>query len=143
MKKTRVIKARKIYGGKATGPVLITKERLGLRGFVNPEKGKLTGGLGDLEGAKFAGAVVVFSCSKGSTTWCMALDLACRHGNAPAAFVNSKLDSFVALGSVLQDIPLVVVEDLGLFDSLNNGDIITVEADKGEITFESNVNHFG
>ena len=139
MSEVRVFRAKKIAGGKASGPALVTRGRLGLRGFVNPEQGTLTGGMGELEGARFAGSVVFFPCSKGSTTWCIALDLTCRHGNAPAAMINTRIDPFVALGCVLQEIPLVQVEDEGIFDEVKTGDMVTVDADKGEIIVKGNV----
>jgi hypothetical protein len=132
-----IFKARKISPGKACGPALITRERLGLRGFANLEQGKFSGGslgIGDLEGASFAGAVLIFPSSKGSTLWSITLDLHCRLGNAPAAMINSNIDPFVALGCVLQDIPLVQVEDSSIFDQVKNGDMVTVDADKGEVT---------
>ena len=48
--------------------------------------------------------------------------------------VNSKLDPFVALGCVLEGIPLVQVEDARIFDEVKNGDVLTVDADRGEVT---------
>lgn len=132
----KVFKANKISPGKACGPALVSRDRLGLRGFANLEQGKFTGGslgIGDLEGASFAGAVLIFPSSKGSTLWSITLDLHCRLGNAPAAMINSKLDPFVALGCVLQDIPLVQVEDSSIFDQVKNGDTVTVDADRGEV----------
>ena len=126
---SRVFKAKKISGGKASGPALVTKGRLGLRGFVNPEEGTLTGSMGDLEGVMFAGSVAFFTSSKGSTTWCLALIFTCRHGNAPAAMVTSQIDPFVALGCVLQDIPLVQIQNTSIFDEIKTGDNVTVDAD--------------
>jgi predicted aconitase with swiveling domain len=136
MSTVKVFKAKKISPGKACGPALITRERLGLRGFANLEQGKFKGGslgIGDLEGASFAGTVFIFPSSKGSTLWSITLDLHCRVGNAPVAMINSKLDPFVALGCVLQEIPLVLVEDPSIFDQVKNGSTVTVDADRGEV----------
>ncbi|MFC1894106.1 aconitase X swivel domain-containing protein [Chloroflexota bacterium] len=133
MSSVKVYKARRISAGRASGPALVTKERVGFRGFVNIEQGTFTGGMGKLEGASFAGAVLIFPSSKGSTLWSITLDATCRCGNAPAAFINSKIDPFVVLGCVLQDIPLVQVEDLSIFDQIKNGDTLTVDADGGEV----------
>lgn len=134
MKNVKVFNATKVSRGKARGPALVTKERLSFRGFVNPERGTFTGGMGELEGTSVGGSVLIFPCSKGSTTFCMALDLTCRFGNAPAAIINSKIDPFVVLGCVLQDIPLVLVEDLSIFEKLKSRDEIIVDADKGKVT---------
>jgi len=133
MSDLKIFKAKKISPGKASGPALVTLERLGLRGFVNLEEGKFAGGMGKLEGASLAGAVLIFPSSKGSTLWSITLDHICRFGHAPAAMVNSKLDPFVTLGCTLQNIPLVQVEDESFFDHVKNGDFVTVDADRGEI----------
>jgi predicted aconitase with swiveling domain len=127
----KVFKSRKITAGKATGPALVAKECVALRGFINFEKG--TFNIGELEGASIAGTVLIFPSSKGSTLWSMTLDSTCRYGNAPAAIINSKVDPFVVLGCVLQDIPLVQVDDLSIFDQVKNGETVTVDADSGEV----------
>lgn len=91
MNSLRVLKGRKILPGKASGRALVTRERLGLRGYINLEQGTFKApGMGELEGASFAGAVLIFPCSKASTLWPITLDSACRFGNAPAAIINSK-----------------------------------------------------
>ncbi len=129
-----VFRAKKILPGKASGPALISRERIALRGFVNLEKGTFTGGMRDLEGVSFAGTVLIFPSSKGSTLWPIELDHTCRFGNTPAAMINSKVDPFVVLGCALQDIPLVQVEDLSIFKEIKNGDIVTVDADREEVS---------
>jgi predicted aconitase with swiveling domain len=136
MRSVKVFKAKKISPGKAKGPALVSRERLGLRGFTDLKEGKLQGGslgVGGLEGASLAGAVLIFPSSKGSTLWSITLDLNCRFGNAPAAIINSKVDPFVTLGCVLQGIPLVQVKDSSIFDQVRSGDIVTVDADRGEV----------
>ena len=139
MSDTKIFTAKGISPGKASGPALVSKERLSLRGyFINLEQGILaegryTGAMGGLDGASIAGAVLIFPSSKGSTLWSMTLDATCRFGNAPAAIINSKIDSFVVLGCVLQDIPLVEVQDVSIFDQVKNGDTVTVDADRGEV----------
>jgi uncharacterized protein len=134
MDRVKVLRAKGISPGRSTGPALVWRERLALRGFADLEEGTFTGGMGELEGVSFAGTVLVFPSSKGSTLWSITLDLACRFGNAPAAMINSKLDPFVALGCVLEGIPLVQVEDTSIFDEVKNGDVLTVDADRGEVS---------
>ena len=137
MAEIRVFKGKGIAKGISGGPALVCRERLALRGFADLEKGTFAGGMGDLEGRSFAGTVLVFPSSKGSTLWSITLDLACRFGNSPAAMVNSRLDPFVALGCVLEGIPLIQVEDASIFDEVRNGDFLTVDADRGEVSMTS------
>ncbi|MFC1815109.1 aconitase X swivel domain-containing protein [Thermodesulfobacteriota bacterium] len=139
MSNVKAFKAKKISAGKASGPALVTRERISFSGFADLEKGiftegTLAGTMGGIGGASFAGAVLIFPCSKGSTTWTIKFDVTCRFGNAPSAIINSKVDPFVVLGCVMQDIPLVMVEDLTIFEQVKNGDTVMVDADTGEIT---------
>jgi predicted aconitase with swiveling domain len=128
-----VFKGRPLCQGKASGPALVTRERLGFRGYANLEQGTFSGGMGNLEGAAFAGAVLIFPSSRGSTLWSITLDQACRFGNAPAAMVIAKRDPFVALGCALQEIPLVLVENGRIFDEIKSGDMVSVDANSGEV----------
>ncbi len=133
MENAKVFKAKTISPGRASGPALITKDRIGLRGFINPERGTFTKAMRGLEGVSFSGAVLIFTRSKGSSGWSVIFDNACRHGNAPAAIINSKLDPFIVLACVLQDIPLVLIDNFTIFDQVQSGDRVTVDADRGEV----------
>lgn len=134
MDRVKRFKGRRILDGRASGPAIVSRERLSFRGFSNLEKGTFTGGMGKLEGVSFAGAVLIFPSSKGSTLWSITLDHACRFGNAPAAMIVSHLDPFVVLGCVLQEIPLMHVEDPGIFDQVETGSMVVVEVEGEEIT---------
>ncbi len=134
MSETKVFHGKGIVPGRCVGPALVYRQPLPLRGFADLEKGIFQGGMGELEGVSFAGVVLIFPSSKGSTMWSMTLDMACRFGHVPAAMINTKLDPFVVLGCVLEEIPLVQVEDSRIFDQIKNGDVLTVDGDRGEIT---------
>ena len=69
MSGVKVFKARKMSPGKASGPAVVTKKRLGFRGFVNIEEGTFTKATGDLEGISFAGAILIFPSSRGASSW--------------------------------------------------------------------------
>jgi len=138
MSSPNVFKEKIISPGKASGLALVTKEHISLRGFVNLEQGTFTAGtytgaLGELDGVSFAGAVLIFPSSNGSTVWSITLDLTCRFGNSPAAMINSILDPFVTPGCILQGIPLVRVENLSIFDEVKIGDMVTVDVNRGEV----------
>ena len=102
-------------------------------GGIDPERGVFTKRGTDLDGVSFAGKVLLFISGKGSSTWSGYFKIACRHGNAPVAMVNLEIDPLVALACVLNDIPLVQVDDPGILESVKNGDIIEVDADKGAV----------
>lgn len=133
MVNVKKFKARKIVPGKATGPVLVSKERLGWLGFTDPKRGVFSSSQTELQGKSFNGVVLIYRSGKGATGGPRAVNRACRYGNRPAAAVNLEIDSVTVAGYALDDIPMVQAEDLGIFDQVRDGDIVTVDADNGEI----------
>jgi predicted aconitase with swiveling domain len=129
----KLFKADTIVQGKASGPALVSRDRIAFQGCVHYQRGIFTGGMVELIGKSFAGAVLIFPFSKGSTLWAIAFDLACRSGNAPAAIVNFTRDSFVTLSCIMQDVPLVQISDESILEQVRNGDTVTVDADRGEV----------
>jgi len=126
-------KAKKIWQGKASGSALVTRERFSFGGFVDPKRGVFNSPMTDLKGSSFVGAVLIFTSGDGTSSGPSALDLACRYGNCPAAIVNLEIDPFIVQGCVFQNIPMVQVEDPSIFDQVKSGDMVMVDADKGEI----------
>jgi uncharacterized protein len=128
-------KAREIVPGKASGPALVTRERLSFHGFIDPKQGMFNSPMTELVGESFAGRVLVFTSGKGASAGPRVLDAACRFGHAPAAIVNIEIEPFIVQGCVLQDIPLVQV-DASIFDQIRNGDTVTVDSAKGEVIID-------
>jgi predicted aconitase with swiveling domain len=127
-------KAKEIVPGRASGPALVTRERVSFHGFIDPEQGIFSSPATELRGSSFAGRVMVFTSGKGASAGPRVLDVACRFGHAPAAIVNLELEPFIVQGCVMQNIPLVQVEDETIFDHIKNGDIVTVDSGRGEVT---------
>jgi len=133
MSDIKEFKAKKIWQGKVSGLALVTRERFSFGGFVDPKRGIFSSPMTELKGSSFVGAVLIFTSGDGSSSGPSALDLACRYGNCPAAIVNLEVDPFIVQGCVFQNIPMVQVEDPIIFDQVKSGDMVTVDADKGEI----------
>lgn len=131
---SKMFRAKKIVPGKVSGPALVTRGCLSFQGFIDPKRGVFSAPVTELQGASFVGAVLIFPSGKGPSVGPSVLDLACRFGNAPAAIINLEIDPMMVAGCVLQNIPLVQVEDPGIFDQVKNGDAVTVDADRGEVT---------
>ena len=128
-----VFKAKKFVPGKATGPALVTKERLMFLGFTDPKKGIFSAPTTELQGQSFKGAVLIYTSGKASSGGARSINLAVRAGNAPAAIINLEIDPITVAGCALDDIPMVQVEDPGIFDQVKNGDLVTVDADNGKV----------
>jgi len=133
MANSKKFKARKIVPGKATGPALISRERLGWLGFTDPKRGIFSSSKTELQGKSFKGVVLIYRSGKAATGGARAINLACRYGNRPAAVINLEIDPVTVAGYALEDIPMVQAEDASIFDQAKNGDTVTVDADKGEV----------
>lgn len=128
-------KAKTYVKGQAKGPALITRERMMFLGFTDPDKGIFHAPNTELYGASFKDKVLIYTSGKASSGGARAIDLAVRAGNAPAAIINVEIDPITVAGCAFDDIPLVQV-DAAIFDQVNNGDIITVDTEKGEVVVE-------
>jgi uncharacterized protein len=136
-------KAKEIVPGKASGPALVTRERLSFHGFIDPKQGIFNSPMTELKGESFAGRVLVFTSGKGASAGPRVLDAACRFGNAPAAIVNLDLEPFMVQGCVLQDIPMVQVEDAGIFEHIRNGDMVIVDSANGVVVITAEMTERG
>jgi hypothetical protein len=131
-------KAREIVPGTATGPALVTRERVSFHGFIDPEKGIFSSAATELKGASFAGHVLIFTSGKGAAAGPRVLDAACRFGHIPAAMINLELEAFIVQACVMQNIPLVQVESTEIFHQVRNGDNVSVDTKTGEVLIISN-----
>ena len=137
MDAVRSFKVKEIVPGRATGPALVTRERVSFHGFIDPARGIFTSPATELRGSSFAGRVMVFTSGKGAAAGPRVLDAACRNGHAPAGIVNLELEAFIVQACVMQDIPLVQVEDPAIFEAIRTGDMVTVDSARGEVTLVS------
>ena len=87
----------------------------------------------ELEGQKVTGRVLVFPRGKGSTAAPYVLYSSAKRGNSPIAIINIEADAIVAVAAVMSDIPLVDKLDQNPLEVINNGDWVTVDADKGVV----------
>lgn len=134
MANIKKFKAKTFVPGKATGPALVTKERL-IFGVGGGDNGIFDAPTTppELKGVSFDKKVVIHRSGKCGSGVPRALDKCVRAGVAPVAVVNLEIEPLAVVGCALQDIPLVQVEDSSIFDQVKNGDTVTVDADKGEV----------
>ncbi len=120
------IQGRTISPGKAEGRVLKITEPLSFLGGIDGSTGELRVG----GGGNVAGKVLVFPKGKGSTVGSFVMYDLMVHGKQPAAVVNESAETIVATGAVISSIPMV---DQIPMDALEDGDLVRVDADTGEI----------
>lgn len=138
--------ARKITGGTAKGPAIKTRQAINFTGAMCKPANLLPGRKAEVRddhhelfGRNIKGSVLIFPSAVGSThTGLVILDLVSR-GQGPVAMVVEAADSLLVSGIVLSEvwygpsIPLVECEDPALFDAVEDGQDIEVDADAGVV----------
>jgi uncharacterized protein len=125
--------ARPVSPGIASGPALVIKERLSLKGTVDPASGVIRKPGTSLDGCSIANKVLFFISGKGSSSWSGYFKMACRHKNSPLAIVNLEIDPLVASACVFNNIPLVQARDPAILEEIENGNFVTVDANRGSV----------
>ena len=128
-----VFKARKVVGGKARGPALVSREPVCFLGGVDTKTGLFTEKDHPLEGSNIAGKVLVFPIGKGSTGGAYLLYEMVLNGVAPVAIVNLKAEPITAVGCIVSEVPMVDQPDTDLFEAIQTGDLVEVDADAGVV----------
>ena len=133
MAESLIIRGRKVVGGQAEGEALIADERVSFWGGTDPTRGIVHDVGNKFEGKSFAGKVFIFRFTKGSSGTSAYINIAKRLGVAPAAIINTDLDSLCVLGCAISDIPMMTDLDQDPFQAIEDGDWIRVDADEGVI----------
>ena len=136
----RVIKGKVIVPGIAEGSVLVSDEPLSFWGGYDHRSGEITDRRHPLSGKNARGRVLALPFTRGSSTTTAVLLESVRAGTAPAAFLLTENDSFIALASIVakemydKPIPIVVVPPAALSD-LYEASYVQVD-ETGIITIE-------
>ena len=136
MKKTIVLRGRKVVGGCAEGEALVTRQHISGWGGIEARTGTIVETRHELRGRSFAGKVLVFPGAKGSSGWSSQFHVARLAGAAPAAMLFNEMTTKVALGAVVAHAPSLTDFDQDPLEVIAAGDWVKVDADKGivEIT---------
>jgi predicted aconitase with swiveling domain len=128
-----VLRGRGLVGGVAEAEALVTREAISGWGGVDPRTGRIIESRHELVGQSFAGKVLVFRSAKGSSGWSGMFHMARLLGTAPAAMVFTTMNTKIALGVVVTHVPAVTDLDGDPFELIRTGDLVRVDADRGEI----------
>lgn len=124
------LSGRKIFKGIAEGEAIVTKEGISFYGGVDPDTGKIVEVGHELEGQSITGKVLVFPTGKGSTVGSYTLYRMKKNNTAPAAIVNRVIDTIIAVGCIISEIPCVDKIDI---DNIQNGQILYVDGSEGTV----------
>ena len=133
MRQVIVLHGRRVCGGVAEGPALVTGETISGWGGVNPMQGTITETRHELLGQSFAGRILVFRGAKGSSGWSAIFHMARLAGKAPLALVFNDMTTKVALGAVVMRVPAVTALDRDPLAVIASGDWVRVDGDRGRV----------
>jgi predicted aconitase with swiveling domain len=127
------LKGRRIYKGIAEGEAIVTKDGISFYGGVDPDTGKVVEVGHELEGQSITGKILVFPTGKGSTVGSYTLYRMKKNHTAPAAIVNEQIDTIVAVGCIISEIPCVDKIDV---NEIKTGQKVVVSGSEGTVEVE-------
>ena len=128
------LQGRKVYKGIAEAEAIVTKDGISFYGGVDPDTGKVVEVGHELEGQSITGKVLVFPTGKGSTVGSYTMYRMKKNNTAPVAIVNKEIDTIIAVGCIISEIPCV---DKINIDDIKTGQILIVNGDDGTVDITS------
>ena len=121
-----------IVQGKAKGTILKTTSPINFLGAVDKQTGMIRDKKYDIFEKTIKDTILVFPHGIGSSVGAYTIYSLKSHNSSPAAMICQKADLTVASGCALANIPMIVVSNEE-FDSLNDGNQITVDTESEKI----------
>jgi hypothetical protein len=119
-----IARGRAIYSGTAEGTALVSTAPMSFFGGVDPDTGVVVERGHELQGQSLKGRVLVFPNGKGSTVGSYVMYRLKKNGCAPAAIINERCETIVAVGAIISEIPCVDGIEIG---KIKNGDSVQVK----------------
>lgn len=126
-----VLRGRKVVGGCAEGPALVTTQTISGWGGIDVMTGTVIETRHELRGRSFKDKVLVFPGAKGSSGWSAYFHMTRLANSAPKAMIFTKMTTRIALGAVVMRAPAVTDLDGDPFSVIETGDWVVVDADRG------------
>lgn len=135
MSRTIEMQGTVAFEGDARGEALVSPVNFSFYAGVDPATAIVNDPHSPLKGECVTGKVLVYPTGKSSTanSWYM-YTMGKRH-NAPAAIINTKLDSIQVIGAICGEIPMVTVDPASCdpVAVIENGDLVEIEGKTGRI----------
>ena len=130
---TIILRGRSVYGGRAEGEALVTRQTIPGWGGVNPVQGVITETQHELRGVSFKDKILVCRGAKGSSGWSAMYHTARLAGSAPKALIFNEMTTKIALGAIVMRIPSVTDLDRDPLDIIETGDWVIVDGDRATV----------
>ena len=127
------IRAHMVSAGKAEGQALVYKGAFSFMGDLDPNTGGIPVPRHLLEGENLANKVFVFTTGKGSSGGDCIAWMAKENGNAPSAIICLESEPVLSGAVIITGIPTVDRPDKDIFDMIQTGDYVKVDATAGII----------
>ncbi|MFX1396524.1 MAG: DUF126 domain-containing protein [Promethearchaeota archaeon] len=127
------LNGRKIYKGIAEAEAIVTNDGISFYGGVDPDTGIVVEVGHELEGQSVKEKVLVFPSGKGSTVGSYTMFRMKKNNTAPAAIINKDIDTIIAVGCIISEIPCVDNIDIS---NIKTGQKIRVNATEGIIELD-------
>ena len=127
------IKAHKVSQGKARGEAVVYEGPFAFLGDLDPATGKICLPRHRLEGVRVAGKILVITTGKGSSGCDMAAWNAKQNNNAPAAIICRETEPVLSGAALVAGIPAVDRPEVDVFQHIQTGDNVEVDATEGVI----------
>ncbi len=124
------LEGRKIYKGTAEAEAIVTNDGISFYGGVDPDSGKVVEVGHELEGQSITNKVLVFPSGKGSTVGSYTMYRMMKNNTAPAAIVNEQIDTIIAVGCIISEIPCVDKIDIS---KIETGQKLFVNGSEGTV----------
>jgi predicted aconitase with swiveling domain len=121
----------------AEGEAMVTTEPFGFTHGIDPATGKVGDKRHEWIGQTAKGKVLVFPHGKASTTGGLLILELVRRGNNPSAIINVETDPVIGAGFIMakifynKEIPVVDRLDKKQIQTIDTGDLVRVDANKG------------
>lgn len=127
------IKGRSISKGIASGKALISKQKISFLGAVDPTTGIIIDKSLDVYGEEITNRILIFPSGKGSTVGSYVIYQLKKHGKSPAAMITRRVDTIVAVGAIIAEIPVVDSLEIDPIERIRDGEEVLVNGTEGYI----------
>lgn len=127
------IKGRSISKGIASGHALISKQKISFLGAVDPTTGIIIDKSLDVYGEGITNRILIFPSGKGSTVGSYVIYQLKKHGKSPAAMITRRIDTIVAVGAIIAEIPVVDSLEIDPIERILDGEEVLVNGTEGYI----------
>ncbi|NQE46814.1 hypothetical protein C5S31_12410 [ANME-1 cluster archaeon GoMg2] len=127
------IKGRSISKGIASGKALISKQKISFLGAVDPTTGIIIDKSLYVYGEEITNRILIFPSGKGSTVGSYVIYQLKKHGKSPAAMITRRVDTIVAAGAIIAEIPVVDSLEIDPIERIRDGGEVLVNGTEGYI----------